>query len=166
MSPSHLIFSHIFTQLQPSIHAYIARRIEPGAVEDVTQRVFLRAWRRFATVAEPIESPRNYLYRSAHNAVIDHYRRRERDRTIIALDDISEGAAAQPPEQEQTATDNLDREWLRRKLSHLPPAQREIMRHRFLEHRSIDEVCRLTGKSPNAISVLTARAKRRLQALS
>lgn len=157
--------SRLLLQLLPAIRAYVARRVEPGAVDDITQTVLLRTWRRLAAAdALPIDSPRRYLYRSAHNAVIDHYRRRHRHQTV-ALEALSEEAAQQPPPQEQAVADTLDRERLQQLLPGLPPAQREIVRQRFLEHRSVAEVSRLTGRSPNAVSVLSVRAKRRLQAV-
>lgn len=161
-SQQYDLFNNLFKQCYAPIRAYIARRVEAGAVEDIAQKVFARAWRQFNRGSE-IRFPQRYLYRSAHNAVVDHYRQRQRQQHVT-LDDVSESAFSRQPEQGEAVDKTLDRERLQQQLPSLPPAQREVARQRFLEEKSVGEISCSMGKSPNAISVLTTRAKRRLRA--
>ena len=71
----HESFRVVVEEHEPSVHAYVRRRLaDAGRAQDVTQEVFLRAWRnadRFDTQRGEL---RAWLLAIARNVVIDTYR--------------------------------------------------------------------------------------------
>ena len=69
------------------LRAYVARRIgDPHLAEDITHDVIVRSIA--AGALETVDNPIAWLYRSASNAVTDHYRTRRR---IEPIDERSAG---------------------------------------------------------------------------
>jgi len=76
--PERAAFERLLTELRPQLHRYCARMT--GSViegEDVVQEALLKA-----LDAQPhagsIGDPQAWLFRIAHNAALDHLRRRAR----------------------------------------------------------------------------------------
>jgi RNA polymerase sigma-70 factor (ECF subfamily) len=145
----------------PAIYAYIYRRVgERQLAEDLTADVFVRALDalhrgRFAAV-----SLQAWLYRLAHNRVVDHYRRAGRapaaplDETLPAPDDVPEDARRRH-----------DQAWIRAALQRLTPDQQQIIALRFGEGLSAGAIAAALGKSEEAIRALQHRALAALRRL-
>jgi len=59
----------------PAVHAYLRRKVnDPGRAEDLTQEVFLRAWRHAGRFDAGRADLRGWLFAIARNLVIDTYR--------------------------------------------------------------------------------------------
>ena len=96
-----------------------------------------------------------WLYRIAHNLVIDHYRRRGRA-SFVDLDDASPISSETEPFHAVEA--RLDGERVQAALSRLTEEQAEVITLRFLEGLSIAEVALLMDKTEGAIKALQYRA--------
>jgi RNA polymerase sigma-70 factor (ECF subfamily) len=78
---------HLLAELRPKLHRYCARMT--GSVidgEDVLQEAMLKAVEAFPR-AGPIANPEGWLFRIAHNAALDHLRRRARQNALHADED-------------------------------------------------------------------------------
>jgi len=99
-----------------------------------------------------------WLYRVAHNLIVDELRRRSY-RNHYALDDeLAEtlsDAGQSPEEQAWTA---LRGAHVRAALLELTPEQRQVIVLKFLEGKSNAEVAELTGRTPGAVKALQHRA--------
>ena len=79
----------LYDQYADRIYAYIYRRVGQAEVaEDLTGQVFMRMLEAIRTGQGWRSSFSGWLYRIAHNLVIDYYRRRGR----VTLVDIDEAA--------------------------------------------------------------------------
>src|SRR5215217_7034770 len=91
-------FANIFESYHKRIYSYIfLRTSDPDVAEDLTADVFMRAidaTERGFGVRENVSS---WLYRIAHNRVIDHYKVRDHLR-LVTLDEISEMPCDHRPE--------------------------------------------------------------------
>src|SRR6185369_6271911 len=78
-------FASLYDAYIDRIYRYIYFRVTENEVaEDITSHVFLKAWEKLDTY-HPGQSPFvGWLYRIAHNAIIDYYRTRK---TPVALDE-------------------------------------------------------------------------------
>ncbi|SLM50095.1 Sigma factor, ECF subfamily [Nitrospira japonica] len=71
----------LFLAHRPELQAWLTRKLRcPHMAADFTQDIFLRLAELPAS--KVIGNVRSYLYRSAHNLVIDHFRKAERQQTF------------------------------------------------------------------------------------
>lgn len=92
-----------WTAFESRLSAYVRRRVEPGAVEDVVGDILLRLVQHRAAL-EAARNPIAWTLRLAANAVADHHRRRDVERRALSraegeaalesIEDADEGAAA------------------------------------------------------------------------
>ena len=68
-------FRAVVEEHAPAVHAYLRRRTrDPGRAEDLTQEVFLRAWRHAGRYDASRADLRGWLFAIARNLVVDGYR--------------------------------------------------------------------------------------------
>ncbi|MEW6717700.1 MAG: sigma-70 family RNA polymerase sigma factor [Chloroflexota bacterium] len=148
-------FAQLYDAYLARIYRYIYFRVADDQIaEDVTSQVFLKAWEnleRYRISSSPFVA---WLYRIAHNAVIDHYRTR---RSMVGLEEIepAAGSAESPDEQ-------IDRQFesheLRLALQRLTGEQQQVLILKFIAGLSTPEIARQMGKRQGAIRALQMRA--------
>lgn len=79
---------HLWHSHHAKIMRYVRHRLNDDVAEDVTQEVYLRAWEAMCDGKGYSEHASGWLYRIAHNVVIDTYRARERGFKEVHLDAI------------------------------------------------------------------------------
>lgn len=149
--------AELYDQYVDRIYNYVYHRVgQAELAEDITGQVFMRMLEAIRGGRAWNTSFSGWLYRIAHNLVIDHYRRRQRA-SFVDIDDAApiqsrEGDPAQSTELQ------LDRERLRAALLLLTEEQAQVITLRFLEELSIAEVSEIMGKTDGAIKALQYRA--------
>jgi len=98
-------------------------RFDPETAKDLTQEVFLKAFRSLGTLV-PNSSFKAWLMIITRNLAIDHHRRRDSAPTA-ELPDV----AAPTESLEQTSVKKL---LIKEALGKLPPRQKEVMELRYL----------------------------------
>ena len=147
-------FVEIYERYVDRIYAFVSRRAGNRAVaEDITSQVFEQALRtlgRFEWRGVPLAA---WLYRIAANALADHWHDRGR-------------AVNEPPPDVPDARDRdeLDRRIaLVQQIDRLPDLQRQVIRMRFVEEKSIRDVAAALERSEGAIKQLQLRALENLR---
>ncbi len=147
----------LYDQYANRIYVYIYRRVGQAEVaEDLTGQVFMRMLEAVRTGQAWRSSFSGWLYRIAHNLVIDYYRRRGRV-TLVDIDDATPVRATHGDPVRTTET-QFDREYLRAALAQLTEEQSQVITLRFLEDQSIAEVADNMNKTEGAIKALQYRA--------
>lgn len=139
------------------IQSYIGRRIsDPDITNDLTSHTFCKATEAIATGKGPRSSPSGWLYRIAHNAVIDHYRMRDRHR-IGSLEDFPNLIcdSSNPAEHAETIE---RRSQLARAMQCLTPNQRRVIQMRYFEGYSFDEIAEELSATKGAVKAMQHRA--------
>jgi RNA polymerase sigma-70 factor (ECF subfamily) len=97
-----------------------------------------------------------WLYRIAHNLVIDHYRLRDRQKQI-SLDEapMMTDPGINPVRAAEVA---LEAEHLRSALRRLTDEQAQVISLRFLEGYSFGEIADMMDKTEGAVKALQHRA--------
>ncbi len=147
----------IYDRYEVKIYTYIYRRTGQQALaEDLTAQVFLKMLEAIRKRKAWHSSFSGWLYRIAHNIVVDYYRRRDRQQQV-SIDDfpILTSSNDNPV---RFAELRLDAERLRSAIRRLTADQAEVVSLRFLEGYSIAEVARMMGKTDGAIKALQYRA--------
>ena len=147
-------FVDIYERYVDRVYVFVSRRAGNRAVaEDITSQVFEQALRtlgRFEWRGVPLAA---WLYRIAANALADHWRDRQRD------------AADLPPDVADAGElDEIDRRIaLYQQVDRLPDLQRQVIRMRFVEEKSIRDVAAALERSEGAIKQLQLRALENLR---
>jgi RNA polymerase sigma-70 factor, ECF subfamily len=151
-----IAFTALYDQYGDRIYSYIYHRVgQVELAEDLTGQVFMRMLEAVHAGRPWQTSFSGWLFRIAHNLVIDHYRRRGRATFV----DIDEVIAPSPHGQPQSSVEAmLDSEQLRQALRKVTDEQAQVISLRFLEDLSIAETAEIMGKTEGAIKALQYRA--------
>lgn len=149
--------SEIYDRYELKIYNYIYRRTSNQTLaEDLTSQVFLRMLEAIHNDKKWHSSFSGWLYRIAHNLVIDHYRVRDRQKQV-SIDDVP---VMPDPENNpvRSAEIALDSEYLRTSIRRLTDEQAEVITLRFLEGYSFNEIATMMDKTEGAVKALQHRA--------
>lgn len=134
--------------------------------EDLTSEVFLRAWQSLPRYHHKGVPFRAFLFRVAHNALVDHYRRRRKDHNISQEEDYDISDDNNSPLE--SLLGKSDRMALASILSELRDDYRTVLVLRFFSQLSPAEVAEVMQRTPGAVRVLQHRAleavRKRMQA--
>jgi RNA polymerase sigma-70 factor, ECF subfamily len=149
-------FAHLYDAYIDRIHRYIYFRVtEEEVAEDITSQVFLKAWEKLDSY-HPGQSPFiAWLYRIAHNTVIDHYRTRK---TLIALDEARPIEISQEAGIDEQLDFQIEAQQLREALKELTEEQQQVLILKFINGLSTPEIARQLGKQQGAVRATQMRA--------
>jgi RNA polymerase sigma-70 factor (ECF subfamily) len=161
---SESALSELYDRYEGKIYAYIYRRTsEPELAKDLTAQVFIKMLEAIRKQKAWTSSFSGWLYRIAHNVVIDYYRRRKHQNQV-PIDEAPTLTATQH-NPVQTAEQNMDAEQLRAAIQRLTDEQAQVVSLRFLEGYSIAEVATIMDKTEGSIKALQYRAVSSLRQL-
>jgi len=147
----------LYDQYVDKIYSYIYHRVSSADIaEDLTAQVFMRMLEAVRNGRPWQTSFSGWLYRIAHNLVVDSYRRNKRA-VFVDVDDVTylKAADGDPLRSAETKVE-MDR--LRQALGSLTEEQVQVVTLRFLEDLSIAEVANIMDKTEGAIKALQYRA--------
>ena len=144
-------FAQLYEQHFDRIYRYVALRIgDKIEAEDMTQQVFLHALRSISSFKWKGIPFSAWLFRIAHNQVVDYLRKKAKQATIP----LDESQASSDSNPQLVAEHKLDIEQLASATKRLTTAQREVIALRFAGELSIAQVARVMGKSQGAVKAL------------
>lgn len=153
-----LAFGNLYGIYLDRIYRYVFYQIKDKmTAEDVTEEVFLKAWKAIKSCRGKEQTFSSWLYRIAHNHVIDIFRSQQK-RWSVDMETVAE--LSQPTVEIET---ELDHREILDSITDLPPNQRQVIILKFIEGLDNLEIERIIGKSQGAIRVLQARALARLR---
>lgn len=155
-------FGTLYEQHLEAIYRYVYFRVsDHHDAEDLTETVFLKAWQAIANY-ELDEVPFvAWLYRIAHNTVIDHYRRTQHEEPLV--DDV-QMSDRQPLLEGQIVAQEKSAQ-LVQAIRRLPPMQQHVVILRFIEGLTHAEAAAVLHKEEGTVRVLQHRALKQLQLL-
>lgn len=151
--------AEIYDRYSPELYAYAWRLLgDANLAEDCTAEVFTRLLSALRTGGGPNDHLRAYLYRSAHNWVTDHYRRRP----PLDLDENLPSGAVGP--EAQTEQGQRQRR-MRAALLRLTPEQRQVVLLRYYQQLDPGETAAAVGRPLGAVKSMQHRALAALRRL-
>lgn len=147
-------FAQLYEANFDKIYRYVVIRLgDRVEAEDVTQQVFLNAFQSVTTFRWQGTSFAAWLFRIAHNKVIDLVRKRAKQ-TITPLDDDLPVVGPDADDPRLMTERKLDVEQVLQAMSRLTPAQHEVIALRFTSGLPVAQVAQIMSKSPGAIKSL------------
>jgi len=144
-------FAQLYEEHFDKIYRYVYLRLESQSeAEDLTQEVFVKALGAIGSYKERNLPFASWLFRIAHNQVIDSLRKQGKVEKVD-LDDVDLVSESNPA---LIAERNIEGERLSEGVKKLSPAQREVISLRFGAELSIAEVAKVLGKSPGTVKAL------------
>lgn len=154
--------AHIYDTYAPAIYRYVYRRTgHTNTAEEITAETFHRFLVALKQGSGPTEYLSAWLYRVAHNLIVDFYRRQPAQEPAT-LEDVVLA-------EEDQGVEHLDHqtrvERARGALRQLTPLQQQVITLRFLEEMSNAEVARAVERTVGAVKALQHRALNSLRRL-
>jgi len=157
-------------ELHASLRAFIGRRVRnPADVDDLVQRVLLQIVKGLGSLRNT-ERLHAWVYRTARNVIVDHYRSPAVRREVPNGDaeDLADAQAVDPAdvasEDEGAAVRELAA-CMTPMLQRLPPAYREAIRLTELEGLNQADAARRSGVSVSGMKSRVQRGRRQLRAV-
>ncbi len=147
--------AQVYDEYYDRIYRYVFRFVgQVAAAEDLTANVFLRLLNAVRSGNEPRTNLLAWLYRVAHNLVVDSFRRGPAAEEL----ELTEWLEGYEPDLTHIVEQKLQMERVRRALLELTPAQQQVIALKFLEGLDSLEVAAILDKSEGAIDALQHRA--------
>jgi len=147
--------AQVYDDYYDRIYHYVYRFVgQVAAAEDLTANVFLRLLNAVRSGNEPRSNLLAWLYRVAHNLVVDSFRRGSAAQEV----ELTEWLEGYEPDLTHIVEQKLQLERVRRAVLDLTPAQQQVMALKFLEGLESVEVATILDKSEGAIDALQHRA--------
>jgi RNA polymerase sigma-70 factor (ECF subfamily) len=155
-------FESFVRQFERRILNYLWRMTgEEQSAYDLTQEVFLRAWRHFSSISR-YEQPHAWLFRVATNLALTHNSSRKRQAPpMSAITSLSNDA----PGASDPARHFAESELVRQILLQLPPRRRATLVLREVYGLSTAEVGAALGMSETAVRMAISRAREQFRTL-
>jgi RNA polymerase sigma-70 factor (ECF subfamily) len=154
--------AEVYDRYSVRIYNYLYHRLgNVDLAEDLTASVFVRMLEAIRHSKAWRTSFSGWLYRIAHNLVVDYFRSGQQDKNV-PLDDWTIVSDEHPSE---VAEQSLTSQRLRRAIGQLTDDQGLVITLKFLEGMSNAEVAVLVGKSEGAVKSLQFRGLAALRRL-
>ena len=160
-------YAGLYERYIDKIFRYISYKVADRALaEDLTSQTFLKAWDAIGDYEFRNHPFGAWLFRIAHNLVVDHHRSKKE---VVTLDDASrqlEHKASQDEiRPEKMLAELISSARVRSAIERLTEEQQQVLILRFFEGLSTGEVAELMGKRRGAIRGLQFRALSALREL-
>lgn len=168
LAGSQSAFGTLVRRYERPIVGLILRMVrDRGVAEELAQDVFVKAYDRLETYDRQRKFS-SWLFKVAHNATIDHLRRRRLETVPLETteaDDLQLTEILPGPASEQPEDRALRREVgeaLEAAIGELRPAYREVLLLRFGHGSSYDEIAEVTDLPLGTVKTHLHRARKEL----
>ena len=156
-------FAALYEHFSDAIYRYVSFKTgSPGDAEDITAEVFVRmlqSIRSFKPSGHPFSS---WLYRVAHNLVVDHFRAKGRKKTV-PLETSEHAVGTSALDLDEYVDVKLTMRHVHKAMEVLTSLQREVITLRFAAGLSVAETAKAVGKKENAVKALQHAGVKKLR---
>jgi RNA polymerase sigma-70 factor (ECF subfamily) len=146
---------HIYVE---QIYRYVFYQVrDKMTAEDITEDVFVRALDKIQSCKGRESTFSSWLYRIAHNRVIDSFRSARKDVPIKA--ELADNLG----DPKQQAGSKIEQQELLEAISQLPQYQKQFIVLKFIDGLDNRTIGRIMGKSQVAVRLLQLRATKSLR---
>lgn len=152
--------AEIYDAYSSGIYRYAMHRLGDTAVaEDCVAETFARFLKALQERRGPREHLQAYLYRIAHNWIVDFYRNNEQ------TSELSEALRSEADIPEDEAAKHIRQKQVRKAIRSLTPDQQNVVALKYLEDWCNEEIACALHKPVGAVKSIQHRALKSLQKL-
>jgi len=148
-------FGHLYGIYLDRIYRYAFHQVQDRmTAEDITEEVFVKAWKAIKSCKGKGETFSAWIYRIAHNHIINTLRNTQKLTSIeIEMENIAGNINLN-----QEVEMKLEQQELTEMIADLPQNQRQVVVLKFIEGLDNRETGKIMGKSEGAVRILQMRA--------
>jgi RNA polymerase sigma-70 factor, ECF subfamily len=128
--------------------------------DDLVQDTFMKTWKYLAKEGK-IDVMKSFLYHILNNLIVDEYRKRK----VASLDALLEKGYAPSTDPREKIVDMLDGKKALLLIARLPERYKKVMRMRYVQNLTLEEISLITGQQKNTVAVQLHRGLTKLKAL-
>jgi len=128
--------------------------------DDLVQDTFLKTWKYLAKQGK-IDVMKSFLYHVLNNLIVDEYRKRKN----TSLDVLLEKGFEPKTDPRERLMDTLDGKAAVLLIARIPERYQKVLRMRYVQDLSLEEMSLVTGMSKNALAVQLHRGLAKLKML-
>lgn len=151
-------FGDLYEIHAPVIYRYLFSHLENSMdAEDLTGEVFLKAWQSLPKYVERGVPFLAFLFRIAHNVLVDHYRQNSKlePKSPDEMEGFKEDGSAEPVD---LVGSQMEHQQILSVISKLRTDYQSVLTLRFISELSPEETAQVMDRSVGAIRVLQHRA--------
>ncbi|MCA9385596.1 RNA polymerase sigma factor [Candidatus Dojkabacteria bacterium] len=153
-------FDELYEYYFPKIYGYIFNRTRNRQLtEDVTSETFLKAMKKIDSFVDKGYPFGPWLYRIAHNTLIDAFRKASYDRIPDSFDSTSEYST------DGDILENEEQELIVQAVQQLPEQYQEILSLRYFQELENEEIAVILKTSSKNVALKMHRALKALKEL-
>lgn len=146
-------FGKLYSIYLDQIYRYVFFQVnDKMTAEDITEEVFVKAWKAIGSCKGKEKTFSSWLYRIAHNHLINTLRSMKR---LASIEKENFGDIIDPKIEVEA---EIECQELLEKISYLPENQRQVIILKFVEGLDNREIGKIMGKNEGAIRVSQMRA--------
>lgn len=155
-------FSPIYEHFLDKIYRFVFHKtMDETTAEDIVSEVFFKVLKNIGNFSGATEQEfSSWIYRIAHNSVIDHYRTKK-EHTDLELIEETHGIA---PDYTKRMDNDMTLEHVLRYLDTLPVEQKNILIMRVWDDLSYKEIAVITGKNVDSCKKTVSRIMAQIEA--
>lgn len=147
-------FAQLYERFYDKIFRYVSFKTgNASEAEDIAEEVFLRMLESISTFRFTGPPFSSWLFRIAHNLVVDHFRRNGR-RKNVPLDEAVTISGTSSSDMDRHLDVKLKMRRVNLALESLTDLQKEVITLRFAGGLSVRETAESVGKKENAVKAL------------
>ncbi len=156
-----LVLTHAHHDYKKALTHHASFKVSSKAVtDDLVQDTFIKTW-TYLVKGKEIGKMKSFLYHVLNGLIIDEYRRKKN----MSLDVLLENGYEASSSEVEHLQDVFDGKKAVLLIGKLPIAYQKIMKMRYMQGLSLEEISRITGKSKNSMAVKAHRGLEKLKLL-
>lgn len=154
-------FGGLYDMYIKPVYRYVYYRVNREEVEDVVENIFVRVWENIDKYKPGKHPFSSWLFRIAHNLVVDHYRFH---RQHISLHDrLPKHVNQSSDDPVDWAGQRLNQDQVRKSLTQLKDVHQQVLVLKYLSGFDNKEIAEVMGRKVGNIRILQYRALKELR---
>lgn len=151
-------FEKLYDSYYDSLYRYIYVCVKnKWNAEDIISTVFTKIYENKEKIQD-VETSKNWVFKIAHNAIIDFYRKNGR---VIPIDEFIDAASEDDSFQNILIKDEFSK--VKKIIEGLPPETKNIIYLRFYGGLKFREIAEIVNKAENTVKSIVNRAMKKVR---